>query len=132
MAILAMRRLAKPQRPACWPDGRFIRSGWRTAASKFAGSRAASKPALERSEGSPHSKAPAAHDGCEKGEKGDDARPHVCEKMKKQSWNVYDNKWLPFFDSPQSWNVYENKYFSPESWNVVDAQWDTWGRVIMF
>jgi hypothetical protein len=31
------------------------------------------------------------------------------EKIKKRSWNVIDNKALPFLELGESWNVYESK-----------------------
>jgi hypothetical protein len=34
---------------------------------------------------------------------------HFREKFTKQSWNVDDNKRLPFLESCQSWNVYEKR-----------------------
>jgi hypothetical protein len=47
-------------RPACWPGRRFMRPKVKNGCEQAHGIKAASKLALERSEGLSHSKAPAA------------------------------------------------------------------------
>jgi hypothetical protein len=86
---------------------------------------------FDRTREMPASVTPTASAVGEKSEKAGNPGLQACAKI-KQSWNVDDNKQLPFFEPPESWNVYGNKQVIRESWNLVDVQVDSLYRRIRF
>jgi hypothetical protein len=60
---------------------------------------------------------------------------HICggaPKIQKQSWNVHDNKSLPFLNRPKAGMYMKLRKLSAKSWNVVDAHGVTLGPAVRF